>query len=243
MQDQVYYLYPNFDPSTRIFQYMDFDYFLNLVENNQYFMSYKKEFKDKRESFAFSKHMIPIYPVGANISEEQKKQDGEKFREKLETHEDSTFWPTSCWTLQSTESFLMWKAYTSKMGVRVETTINDFVLALNAPTYEVVCGRMSYEGFHFQQKIEDSLYSKERYYADEREFRFYFKDAENITENEKKEIEAKHGELVGMNSKILIKGVTLSPFIHKKAATILKKWLEENKNLTGKVELSKIELK
>lgn len=243
VQDQVYYLYPNFDPSTRIFQYMDFDYFLNLVENNQYFISYKKEFKDKRESFVFSKYMTPIYPVGANIGEEQKRQEGEKFRQKMEAHNESTFWPTSCWTLQSTESYLMWKAYTSKIGVRVETTIDDFVLALNAQMYDVICGKMSYEGYHFQQKIEESLYSKEKYYTDEREFRFYFQLKNTLSESEKKELEMKHGEYVSMDSKILIKEVTLSPFIHRNTAVILKKWLEKDLKLTGKVVLSKIELK
>lgn len=243
MQNQVYYLYPNIDSSTRIFQYMNLDYFLNMLENNQYFISYKKEFKDKRESNVFSKYLLPLYPMGADISEEQKRQDGERLREKMETHKDSTLWLVSCWTLQSTESYLMWKAYTSKMGVRVETTIDDFVSALKAPTYNVVCRKMLYESYHFQQKIEDSLYTKEKCYADEREFRFYFRRDEVVADCEKKKLETKHGEYIGMDSRTLVQGVTLSPFIHKNAATILKKWLEEGMGLTGKVNLSKIELK
>ena len=102
---------------------------------------------------------------------------------------------------------------------------------------------MSYEGYHFQQKIEESLYSKEKCYTDEREFRFYFQPKNTLSENEKKELEMKHGEYVSMDSKVLIKGVTLSPFIHRNTAVILKKWLEKDLKLTGKVGLSKIELK
>lgn len=243
MQDQVYNLYPNFDPSTRIFQYMDFDYFLNLVENNQYFISYKKEFKDKKESSIISKNIFPIHIVGSDINEEQKQQDMIEFHKKLEGHKESTLWPTSCWTLQSTESYLMWKAYACKIGVRLGTTIDDFVSAIDASEYKIFCGEMLYEGYHFQQSIEESLYSKEKYYADEREFRFYFQPENPLTESEKKELKMKHGEYVGMRSKALIKEVTLSPFIHKNAVTILKKWLEENMGLMGKVKLSKIELK
>lgn len=222
---------------------MDLDYFLNLVENNQYFISYKKEFKDKKESSIISKNIFPLYIVGADINEEKKQQDMTEFQKKLEVYKESTLWPTSCWTLQSTESYLMWKTYACKIGVRLGTTIDDFISAIDASEYKIFCGEMSYEGYHFQQKIEESLYSKEKFYADEREYRFYFQLDKTRGKVEEKDLEMKHGEYFGMNSNVLIKEVTLSPFIHKSTAAILKNWLEKDMGLIGKVKLSKIELK
>ena len=105
----------------------------------------------------------------------------------------------------------MWKNYTTKIGVRIKSNINNFVASIDTDKYTIVCGVISYDGY-ISKPFEECIFSKEQYYKDEDEVRFYFLESNNKTIS---------GESIPVFPDTMIDEIILSPFIHRKAE---KKW-------------------
>lgn len=93
----------------------------------------KGSWKDIRESGDSKAAMflsVANQPIDKQILEKHK-----KFCKRIFNSKDMY---ASCWTMNETESMLMWQAYTvSRHGVLIESTIDEFVQSLNLPSYSV----------------------------------------------------------------------------------------------------------
>lgn len=229
----LYNIFNQFDPSTPIFKYMDIDYFLYLIEEKKFFVSFKKNFLDAQESNLLQpnrcgSYIFPVQICGKESSEEEKEQNHKMVDKMFKSFKESTLLPTSCWTLTKEENYLMWKSYTSRLGVRIETTIEKFVCALDTEGYKIIGGKMEYEGFCYPNVVEKNWFLKAPCYAGENEIRFYFYPTEGITEEYEKRVSKMKGERFEINDyHRLITKIILSPFINEKAANTIKNLMEK----------------
>lgn len=222
---------------------MDLDFFLCMIKDRKFYISKKKSFGDLNETRPPLKSLYPICICGNNNNPDfshitvDVKMITEKWKEYKETGE----WFASCWTLRRDENYLMWKAYTSKFGVRICTTIDRFVDSITPNDFLVLCGRIMYDGYYPEKESESLLFSKGTYYSNEEELRFYFVPGSVHVEKDYIELPIK---LKDDNCQDIIKEIILSPCIKKKAAEEMKNMLKNIPELMNcNISLSKIELK
>ena len=213
---------------------MDLDYLFSLLENKQYFLNRKNHFEDKGESVLPIKSLFGSIPLGIQLNEEDFQRKSNEIADKIIEYKDSAFWFTSCWTKDQTESLLMWKNYTTKMGARIKSNIDNFVASINTDRFKIVCGHISYDGYT-SKPFDECIFSKENYYKEEHEVRFYF-----IPNDESDK--SYRGEFISVLPEIMIDEVTLSPYINRTASKKIADLLKRDYNLNS-VKLSKIELK
>lgn len=119
----------------------------------------------------------------------------------------------------------MWKAYAPEDGVMIKSTINCFTRAVDYTGYDLICLPMSYCGY-WGVGTEETAMCKDRFYADERELRFYFDfDTDNQALADGDHIE------LPVNPKELISGVIISPFVDKDKVAEHRKELREKYNI------------
>ena len=165
----------------------------------------KGSWKDIRESGDSKAAMflsVANQPIDKQILEKHK-----KFCKRIFNSKDMY---ASCWTMNETESMLMWQAYTvSRHGVLIESTIDEFVQSLNLPSYSVMCAPIQYNNKIYQgMDFYEALFTKTPYYKDERELRFY--------------IEPKYNGNFQINPEQMIKKVILNPFLDNKTSIRVK---------------------
>ena len=217
-----------------IYQYMDLDYLFSLLESKQYFVNRKCHFEDKGESVLPPKSLFGLNSIGVQLNKDEITKMTQELSEKLNRYRESASWLTSCWTKDNTESLLMWKNYTTKIGVRIKSKIENVIASINTDKYKIVCGHISYDGYN-SKPFEECLFSKERYYKDEYEVRFYF-----IPNNES--MNSIKGENISVLPDIMIDEITLSPYIKEIAAVKIAELLRREYDLNV-INLSKIRLK
>lgn len=198
-----------------IYQYMKLEYFLNLVYRKKYFVNIKKNFDDKNEGrLPFSLSSFGFSVVGTPIFIEEMTEKSKKREKVREDYKRMGILPTSCWTHHKNESILMWNAYAFPYGIRIKTDVNSYLDNLDYFGYTVYCGIMHYDGYNDTK--EHNMFSKERMYEDEREFRFYFEP--NDEDKTQKIKEKGHIYLDISNQKDFIKEINLSPLIENNYA-------------------------
>lgn len=232
--NDYFYLLKGWKGNIPIYQYMDLDYLISLLESKQYFVNRKCHFEDKGESVLPPKSLFGLNSIGVQLNKDEITKMTQELSEKLNRYRESASWLTSCWTKDNTESLLMWKNYTTKIGVRIKSKIENVIASINTDKYKIVCGHISYDGYN-SKPFEECLFSKERYYKDEYEVRFYF-----IPKDES--INSLSGEFIAVTPETMIDEVILSPYINKNAAKIISQLLREEYSLQA-VKLSKIELR
>lgn len=217
-----------------ICQYMRFDYLIQLLESGNYYVSRRNTFEDANERYKNKRLTFAYTPVGNNTYPQPKST------ERIIPYTKITDCPTACWSKNENEQFLMWKCYATEMGACVRTTVHNFIASLqidldNNSENIVVCGSMDYKNFIPSAIEENQLFDKDKAYADEKEFRFYFHlPTYNVNKNEK-------GILIPVDTKVLIDEIILSPFINKDAATKLAQMISNTYHVD--VKLSNIKLK
>lgn len=229
-----YYLLKGWEDNISIYQYMDLDYLFSLLESKRYFVNRKCHFEDKCESVLPPKSLFGYNTFGVQLNQDEIQKKNQELSDKLNRYRESAYWLTSCWTKDNTESLLMWKNYTTKIGVRIKSKIEDVIASIDTDNYTIVCGHISYDGYT-SKLFEECLFSKERYYKDEYEVRFYF-----IPKDESKN--STNGEFIAVSPDKMIDEVILSPYINKTAAKKLSELLRKEYSLKT-VKLSKIELR
>lgn len=231
-----YVLMEGVDPETEIYQYMDLDYLLSLLEKRKYHVNKKCVFLDKYESKLPVKAMFRLKAVGGEMEIKQPEEDTRDILERRRKYEQMKNVLTSCWTERDTESFLMWTSYSTKIGVCIKSTISNFVAAFDADDYRIWCGRVMYKGYNANQTLMESLFSKEKAFEDEREIRFYFKKkGVCYCNSDSNFIE------IPINPNVMIDKVILSPRMEPLASRVLSQFLHEKYKIN--VSLSKILLK
>ena len=136
----------------------------------------------------------------------------------------------------------MWKVYGKEMGVRIKSTVINFIKSINEDissnsNNKLLFGSIKYVE-NFVKDGEESIFLiKDSGYSDEKEFRFYL-DFKDITNKNK-------GEdfiLINIDPKVMIKEIMFSPFISETAAKVFTKIIKERYKIT-KVKQSKLKLK
>lgn len=232
---------PEVNADTEICQYLDFDYLMSIILRGKYCVKQKSEFIDKRESDLFSKWMFPLRPArdydGIDHSE---MGSVEEMNVKLKEFKNTGNYYTSCWTLDTTEKIFMWQTYASKLGVRIKTTIGDFIKSLKAcdEFSRLECHKIKYKNVTFYDDFETYLTTKDKAFEDEREVRFYFlnemKKEECINHEETKKI------FIPVDYHKMIKSVIISPFVEGSTASWLCENLSKEFNLTSSISEIKI---
>lgn len=255
-----------------ICRYMDFDKFLNIL-NGEFYVPQKVLFEDISDQgiISFRKKIVvgristpDDTPEMVEKNKEIKEQQRKKIQKKAEDIDRSKHFLTSCWQQGSEEDYLMWKSYTSRVGVRIETSIMDFLSSIDFVSEGVIpiVASIRYNGLQMQESIENNVFSKENAFRSEREIRFYFlpfdpesfKDIPSdvnsiahliIEKSVNGETPEKKSQYFKLDNLDFIHNITLSPFINTKAQKQLKTLLEQypweqKRVFTRKVQLSKI---
>lgn len=195
-----------------ICHYMRFDHFLQLMETGKLFVTKRRCFEgdsneryyDKRFEFAFSI---------ANSNTPTKN----KFTNRMMTFREIVECPVSCWNKSVEESYTMWKAYATEVGVCIRTTVKRFVESIIVEDSPIdsfdrlICGSMNYVEHPNSDNELGQLFNKYYGYSDENEFRFYL-DLKNGVEHFDDHI------LVPIDTRYLIEEILVSPFICKEAS-------------------------
>lgn len=229
--DKMVYTRSEVDMDMPICKYMDLDYFICMMEKCKFYIRIKKEFEDKRESRLPLKRLFMPFEAHKTPTQDELEECAKKEKERVLTYQEISKWPTSCWTMKTYENYLMWKAYTSNCGVCIKTTVRKFINAVDYSHFDLICAKVLYDGFDFVGK--NDIVSKDRYYEDERELRFYFEPLEALSENTNFiELPIAPAEMID--------SVILSPRIHPVCARKIADFLSEK--YTIKTSLSQIEL-
>lgn len=220
---------------TEIYQYLRLDYLLSLLDSKMYYVKRKHYFSDKREKDYPNRMKFVVTPVGTPLQPNDNCQ--KEMTAKTAKFKEFSFLPTSCWTHYSKENILMWDRYTTQMGVRIKSSIDNFVSSFVDNKYYLWCGKMSYERHQQTNSFEESLWIKEPAYYDEREIRFYFSSKfEDISLDDCKSDHI----MLKIKPDYMINEIVLSPHINKTAAKVIQKFIEDTYKITTKI--SDIEL-
>lgn len=231
-----YYYLPSDGPQDRVIcQYMRLDYLIQLLETRKYYVSRRREFIDSNEHYQDFKLSVPITPAHKNSYSEQVPT------ERIISYFDIIHCPTSCWTKNTKESYLMWKSYATEMGARIKTTVHNLVASLEINfekegDNKVVCGSMNYKEIHPSFDELSQLFDKDIVYADEDEFRFYFQLSDDTDKKKSRFC------LIPVDINVMIDEILLSPFICKDAATKIARMIKCCYGIDN-VEQSNIKLK
>ena len=96
---KVYFLKNGLSTNQVIYQYMDLDYLIRLIEKKEYCVKRKYCFSDKREScFSLNKMSFSFQPVGAYMNSHHIPITPQKNLWK--DYEETKSLLTSCWTYQ-----------------------------------------------------------------------------------------------------------------------------------------------
>ncbi|RYG54611.1 MAG: hypothetical protein EOO01_01020 [Chitinophagaceae bacterium] len=108
------------DPDTVVWKYLDLSKFVDILLNNQLFMSRSDKFEDQHEG-TFSE---PTYKEIQKLSE-----DNPDFLKYYKKHREKV--AVSSWHLNEYESFAMWQIFTQKHeGLAIQSTIGRLQQAL-----------------------------------------------------------------------------------------------------------------
>ena len=172
----------------------------------------KGEYKQKWMEYPF------FTPAGQKLTNEQ--------RLECQYHSEQEFLSQylyiSSWTDDLTESYLMWKAYTSGgSGVRIETTLRKLleVLQPGITGYKIFCGFPSYERSRPKWSQFDKVFLKQDEYRSEREYRIAFVPNDMTAARRQSQCCIEFSE--GFIDKII-----LSPFLSAPDAKSLKEMLK-----------------
>lgn len=170
---------------TPICRYMGFDVFLQIL-SGKFFVPRKMRFLDARESGKISmKYRFAFGSANENDKEQIDTLDEDRqcqINQYIENLIQSKYLLTSCWTIDNGEDYLMWKSYTTDIGVCVRTTINDLLESIDyeKESYVPICSPMIYGNVSIQKEFLESVFTKDKYYISEKEIRIYFVPKSNL---------------------------------------------------------------
>ena len=233
---KYYYLQEDGCEDIQIRRYMDLDKLIVLLETNKLVAKRRKEYTDEHESLPPLMYTFAVTPCGEHPQMSVK----EKIFTQAKRYSEIRELPTSCWTKNNHESYLMWKSYASNMGVCIQSSSHRLIQSLTnsedikVNDYDIYCGSMNYYQAVKVPMREEWMFWKDREFSDEKEFRFYFEF--NKDDNKDDSI-----KLIPINPSILIEKVILSPFIDINARHKLASILQREYGIN--VEPSKIKIK
>lgn len=193
VKSNIYLLNQEITVDTKICRYMDFDVFLQFL-SGKLFVPRRRIFIDAREGGKMPlKYKFALRVVGENIQESDNINTVNQnvIDKYIENIRQSGFLLTSCWTFDDGEDYLMWKSYTSRVGVCVKTTVGklldsiayDYNKGEDTEHFFPICSNIYYRNLYHPSDYLESLFTKDEYYASEKEIRIYFVPKRKILDN------------------------------------------------------------
>lgn len=183
---------------------------LRLILNGHLHLTIRKNFVDKREAGKFKNKgfIFRFEPV-----ENESKICWNHLDKKIAYSRNLL---TSCWSQNTKEDVLMWKAYNA--SIRIKTSIKKVLDAINTDYVNMVfCNEIKYKSEQPLYNVADAMFCKNKAYHNENEFRFYF---DGVKDN-----------YCSINAQGLIDNVMVSPFISREAKLLLEYVRNEFPNL------------
>lgn len=180
--------------------------FSNLLEmlNGSFTISNRTAFSDRCERGEYSNERFKFFhffPVVEGLKPSA--TDWERWEKEDKQLELSQYVYASSWSHKDYEDYLMWRAYATRgLGVRINTTVKDFLSALKLENCILLCSKIQYRNAP-KQTTFDRLFLKDVEYESETEIRFCI-IPENIDVTKKR-------VSIGVDPQF-IKSITLSPF-------------------------------
>ena len=211
--------------NSKIWRYMDFWKFLNLLKTSSLYFSSTKNMGDEYEG--------KFHPFIKQYLLEQDEKNGNKLYEMILSNLDdfSNNQIISSWNYSSKESFSMWKMYAKdKFGIAIQTNLENLIKCFKDEKRTIYIGEVQY--FNELNKILDinltnfyvPILTKLDYYSFENEIRC-------ITEN--------GDSLIKVDLNILIKNIYISPYANNDFVKLLN-LLKEEYNLNFNINKSGI---
>lgn len=215
-----------FNNDTKIYRYMDFDCFLQIMDK-KFYVSAKKQFSDCYDAGT----KVPLREMFKNFVKvcggKEEAQKNYTSIELMEMFKKSQNYLASCWTLNK-DDILMWQAYThGNCGICIESSVGNVIAALDSnavKSYLICCSPMYYDGYSNLKDVEEILFLKQNQYKGEKEVRFYFLKDKYNGESANSDI---NYVMFNINPEVLIDKVLLSPFMRGNSAQVLKSKLEK----------------
>jgi hypothetical protein len=152
--------------------------FLNMLETSKLHFNKISNFEDKAEG-------VPQYKEIIHALEQSEKNVSAEYARyrKLSIIKTIENYYASCWTMKDSESYLMWKNYTSfNEGILIQTTVKQLIRSLDLNCFEEIgektnmlenCffGKVDY---NYQKEVKTDhikAFGKSGYFNDENEFR------------------------------------------------------------------------
>lgn len=236
---------PNKIHETKIWRYMGFSKFLNIIDTSSLFFPQACQFNDNYEGWASKTDLLAL-------EEKAKKLHGDQFNTKNKVVLPVTkilkeLTVLNCWHINDYESAAMWKLYVqSGDGIAIQSTIGDLCESINVNDLEhdVTVGRVRYVDYDkhaVSEEFDDlALFSHKRpSFSHENELRaaiqlFKSNYKEEVTSHDASNIVRPNGGVnVSVDLKQLINKIFVAPSSSDWTTSLIK-------NLLSKYDLSNI---
>lgn len=181
-----------------IYKYMKKEYFISMMQSNQFYVANRSSFSDRRERhwkenikmrFLFT----PAFPT----------QEEKEYSKILSKKIDEAYkLCISCWTfdkhLDCDESIMNWKCYGEKT-YRIETTIGDLIWCIKPTDIKIIISPVSYERCEYDGTVYNAIFKKYVSYQEEQELRMCL-------------LSSNCNETLNIDTAKLIHKIRLSPF-------------------------------
>ncbi|AQM61455.1 hypothetical protein [Clostridium baratii] len=217
--------FESIDDNKKIWRYMDFTKFVDILENEALFFTRSDRFKDKFEG------TLPI--ANEVIKERESKVDYEDRKLKLKLiKEVRKHMLISCWHINDSESDAMWKLYSqSTQSIAIQTSFGRLKEAFKKTDETVNIGKVKYIDYNLDVINEDSLYNfwlhKRKAFSHENELRAIICRCDiskiKYTNLNIKDIPSDYGENIDVDLNMLIDSVYVSPLAEQWFADLVEK--------------------
>ncbi|MCM1332795.1 MAG: hypothetical protein NC248_09320 [Bacteroides sp.] len=235
LSDNVYLLKsPDLDITTKIYKYTDLRA-LFAISDGKFRISKRNSYSDYWELGEDDlRNPEHLHSVGLPYTQ----HDAEQLHRQLEYRKKTSHLLTSCFTLESDELYSMWKCFApSDTGIRITTTIGDFIDSIDISGYTTFIGKMCYQKYDVGVSNPLFLFTKKEFYSTEKEIRFYF------VPNDRSISQETH-VMLKINPVVMVSEILLSPFIKesKMKGWMLKSLKSEFSLLSDKFNHSSIRI-
>lgn len=164
------------DPGTKVWRYMDFTKFINLLANSTLFFNRADKFRDTFEGSypSSNKELAPVvYPDMDPEVMERMITDIRLFNKRLRERT-----VISCWHMNEYESAAMWDLYLkNNEGIAIQTTFKSLSESFNEADEEIYIGKVTYSDFDKDWMPERSAFypfvHKRKSFEHEKEIRAF----------------------------------------------------------------------
>lgn len=191
-----------------LWRYFPYERLRDLLISEELFFTHLPGFSDGREGSLTIRTRQHLFNWFVTHGSEPTKA----MREVEEYEKCHAQFYVSCWHMNNSESYLMWKAYADS-GFAVQTTFERVQASFNSFPGVISGGVVEYVDFERDitptGNVFNHVITKDLPYTDEREFRLFFWQPDPRNQNA---VLAPHGSRVRVDLRMLIERIYINPF-------------------------------